>query len=97
MHSTVPADVSLHFRLRKETAGGAWCPKRQIESGVREWLHIDLGETHVITAIETQGRFDHGRGQEYTEEYTVEYWRPGFDDWRKYKLWDGNEVRQIIV
>ncbi|XP_011501343.1 PREDICTED: discoidin domain-containing receptor 2-like, partial [Ceratosolen solmsi marchali] len=79
-------------RLRKEVAGGAWCPKRQIESGVREWLQIDLGDAHVITAIETQGRFDHGRGQEYTEEYTIEYWRPDFQEWRRYKLWNGNEV-----
>ncbi|XP_058790525.1 discoidin domain-containing receptor 2-like [Phymastichus coffea] len=81
-----------YARLRKETAGGGWCPKRQIENGVREWIQIDLGGTHMVTAIETQGRFDHGRGQEYTEEYTVEYWRPGFTDWRPYKLWNGKEV-----
>ncbi|KAJ8683779.1 hypothetical protein QAD02_019571, partial [Eretmocerus hayati] len=73
-------------------AGGAWCPKRQIESGVREWLQVDLNRPHVITAVETQGRFDHGRGQEYTEEYTVEYWRPGLDDWRPYTRWDGKQV-----
>ncbi|OXU28140.1 hypothetical protein TSAR_006706, partial [Trichomalopsis sarcophagae] len=81
-----------YARLRKEAAGGAWCPKRQIESGIREWILIDLGTTHLITAIETQGRYDHGRGQEYTENYAVEYWRPGFSEWKQYKLWDGTEV-----
>ncbi|XP_028047094.2 discoidin domain-containing receptor 2 isoform X2 [Monomorium pharaonis] len=79
-------------RLRKETAGGAWCPKIQIEKGVREWLQVDLLNTHVITGVQTQGRFDHGRGQEYVEDYTVEYRRPGFTRWRRYKRWDKQEV-----
>ncbi|XP_051161942.1 discoidin domain-containing receptor 2-like [Leptopilina boulardi] len=79
-------------RLRKETAGGAWCPKKQIENGVREWLQIDLKRTYVVTGIETQGRFDHGRGQEYVEEYTLEYRRTTFGDWKPYKSWDGKEV-----
>ncbi|XP_066592503.1 discoidin domain-containing receptor 2-like [Prorops nasuta] len=79
-------------RLRKETAGGAWCPRKQIESGIREWLQVDLGEPHVITGLQSQGRYDHGRGQEYVEEYTVEYRRPGFSDWRQYKRWDNKEV-----
>lgn len=84
---------AYRFRLRKETAGGAWCPKRPIESGVREWMQVDLGGAHLVTAIEIQGRYDHGRGQEYTEEFTVEYWRPSFAEWRQYRLWDGKEVR----
>ncbi|XP_033223235.1 epithelial discoidin domain-containing receptor 1-like [Belonocnema kinseyi] len=79
-------------RLRKETAGGAWCPKRQIENGVREWLQVDLRRTYVVTGIQTQGRFDHGRGQEYVEEYTLEYRRSGFNEWLPYKRWDGKEV-----
>ncbi|XP_043286300.1 discoidin domain-containing receptor 2-like [Venturia canescens] len=79
-------------RLRKETAGGAWCPKRQIESGVREWLQVDFGNPHVVTAVQTQGRYDHGRGQEYVEEYTIEYRRPGFEEWREYKRWDSRKI-----
>ncbi|KAL0115773.1 hypothetical protein PUN28_010951 [Cardiocondyla obscurior] len=79
-------------RLRKETAGGAWCPRSQIEKGVREWLQVDLQNAHVITGVQTQGRFDHGRGQEYVEDYTVEYRRPGFARWRRYKRWDNKEV-----
>lgn len=80
-------------RLRKETAGGAWCPKSQIERGIREWLQVDLPGPHVITGVQSQGRYDHGRGQEYVEEYTLEYRRPGFAEWRRYKRWDNKEVR----
>lgn len=82
-------------RLRVEKAGGAWCPKQQIEIGVREYLQIDLGNMHVITGVQTQGRYDHGRGQEYMEEYSLEYWRPGFEKWKEYKRWDGKQVRSI--
>ncbi|XP_046412192.1 discoidin domain-containing receptor 2-like isoform X1 [Neodiprion fabricii] len=81
-----------YARLRKETAGGAWCPKRPIEADVREWLQVDFVGSHVVTAIETQGRYDHGRGQEYVEEYTLEYWRPGFAEWREYRKWDGQKI-----
>ncbi|XP_012268369.3 discoidin domain-containing receptor 2-like [Athalia rosae] len=81
-----------YARLRKETAGGAWCPKRQIEAEVREWLLVDLGGSHLVRTIQTQGRYDHGRGQEYVEEYTVEYWRPGFSEWREYRRWDDEKI-----
>ncbi|KAL7293418.1 hypothetical protein TKK_0013182 [Trichogramma kaykai] len=91
--SSYVANVGPRYaRLRKETAGGGWCPKRQIEASVREWIQVDLGDWHLVTHVETQGRFDHGRGQEYSEEFTVEYWRPGFAAWRPYKLADGREV-----
>lgn len=54
---------------------------------------MDLAGAHVITGVQSQGRYDHGRGQEYVEEYTLEYRRPGFTDWRRYKRWDNREVR----
>lgn len=78
--------------MRAERAGGAWCPKQQVEKGIREYLQVDLGEVHVITGVQTQGRFDRGRGQEYAEEYTLEYWRPGLGEWKEYKRWDGKRV-----
>ncbi|XP_053970540.1 discoidin domain-containing receptor tyrosine kinase B-like isoform X1 [Hylaeus volcanicus] len=79
-------------RLRKERAGGGWCPKSQVERGVREWLQVDLPGPHVITGVQSQGRYDHGRGLEYVEKYTLEYRRPGFTEWRRYKRWDNKEV-----
>ncbi|KAK6628868.1 hypothetical protein RUM43_002685 [Polyplax serrata] len=81
--------------LRVEKAGGAWCPKQQVEKGVREYLQIDLNGLHMFTGIQTQGRYDHGRGQEYMEEYTMEYWRPSFDKWKGYHRWDGKQVQNF--
>lgn len=78
-----------------EKAGGGWCPKQQVERGVREFLQVDLGDVHVVTGVQTQGRYDRGRGQEYAEEYTVEYWRPGLDEWKEYKRWDGKQVDTV--
>ncbi|KAL1517293.1 hypothetical protein ABEB36_001075 [Hypothenemus hampei] len=79
-------------RLRVEKAGGGWCPKQQIEKGIREFIEIDLKQVHVFTGVQTQGRYDRGRGQEYVEEYLLEYWRPGLEDWIEYKRWDGKHV-----
>lgn len=76
-----------------ERAGGGWCPKPPVEQGVREWLQVDFGTVHMITGVQTQGRFGHGRGLEYAEEYTLEYWRPGMAEWKPYKRWDGKQVR----
>lgn len=79
-----------------ERAGGGWCPKQQIEKDVREYLQVTLDEVFVVTGVQTQGRFDHGRGQEYTEEYSLEYWRPGLADWREYHRWDGKKVWNAV-
>ena len=47
----------------------------------------------IVTAISTQGRYGYGRGQEYMEEYTVEYWRPIFGSkWRNYTFSHGKQV-----
>ncbi|XP_046402897.1 discoidin domain-containing receptor 2-like [Ischnura elegans] len=90
--SYVPNVGPHNGRLRVERNGGAWCPRQQVERGVREYLEIDLGETRVVTGVQTQGRFDRGRGQEYAEEYTIEYWRPGLPDWKQYSRWDGKQI-----
>ncbi|PNF33862.1 hypothetical protein B7P43_G07228 [Cryptotermes secundus] len=82
-------------RLRVDKTGGAWCPKQQVERGVREYLQVDLGDVYVLTGVETQGRYDRGRGQEYAEEYMIEYWRPGLDEWKQYSRWDGKQVATL--
>ena len=56
-----------------------------------EWLQVDFRGMHVISAIETQGRFGNGQGKEFTEQYRVEYWRPEFTAWKKFKP-EGREV-----
>lgn len=78
-----------------EQAGGAWCPKNPVEKDIREFIQIDLGSPHVVTGVQTQGRYDHGRGQEYTEEYILEYWRPGLRDWKQYYGGNGKAVSFI--
>lgn len=80
------------FRIRQEKNGGAWCPKAQISSEVREYLEIDLDEDHLVTWTETQGRWGNGQGQEYTEAFTVEYWRKSIKRWVEYKDSRDNKV-----
>ncbi|XP_077302238.1 discoidin domain-containing receptor 2-like [Arctopsyche grandis] len=72
-------------RLKHDLMGGAWCPKPMIIKGVKEYLEINLHTAHVITAIQTQGRYGNGQGKEYAEEYWMEYWRTGFQDWVEWK------------
>ncbi|XP_018915525.2 discoidin domain-containing receptor 2 [Bemisia tabaci] len=72
-------------RIRQEKNGGAWCPKAQISSDVREYLEVDLNRNHLITKTETQGRFGNGQGQEYAESYSIEYWRDALKQWVVYK------------
>ncbi|XP_037957369.1 discoidin domain-containing receptor 2 [Teleopsis dalmanni] len=81
-----------HARLKVDNNGGAWCPKHMVSRGLNEYLQIDLLQIHVITAIRTQGRFGKGQGQEYTETYVLEYWRPGFDKWIRWKSIQGKEI-----
>ncbi|XP_055709689.1 discoidin domain-containing receptor 2 [Phlebotomus papatasi] len=81
-----------HARLKIDNNGGAWCPKHMVSRGLKEYLQIDLLQVHVITAIRTQGRFGKGQGQEYTEAYVIEYWRPGFTKWYRWKNIQGKEI-----
>ncbi|EDW54489.1 GM18613 [Drosophila sechellia] len=78
--------------LKTDNNGGAWCPKHMVSNALKEYLQVDLLQTHVITAIRTQGRFGKGQGQEYTEAYVLEYWRPGFDKWQRWKNIQGKEI-----
>ncbi|XP_076650199.1 discoidin domain-containing receptor 2-like isoform X2 [Halictus rubicundus] len=77
-------------RIRQEKNGGAWCPKAQISSSIREYLEIDLTRNHLIAWTETQGRFGNGQGQEYAEAFFLEYWRD--TKWHHYKNLKGDRV-----
>ncbi|XP_049531492.1 discoidin domain-containing receptor tyrosine kinase B isoform X1 [Anopheles darlingi] len=81
-----------HARLKVDNNGGAWCPKHMVSRGLKEYLQIDLLKMHVVTAIKTQGRFGKGQGREYTEAYALEYWRPGFTKWKRWKNTRDNEI-----
>ncbi|KAL7739932.1 hypothetical protein ACLKA6_013121 [Drosophila palustris] len=81
-----------HARLKVDNNGGAWCPKHMVSRGLKEYLQIDLLQVHLVSAIRTQGRFGKGQGQEYTEAYVLEYWRPGFEKWLRWKSIQGKEI-----
>ncbi|EFX65895.1 hypothetical protein DAPPUDRAFT_303380 [Daphnia pulex] len=87
------ASVGPHnARVRVERNGGAWCPRQQATHQPRDWLEIDLKMDHVITAVETQGRFGNGQGQEFAEHFLLEYWRESLAKWVRYKDIKGEEV-----
>ncbi|XP_019874685.1 discoidin domain-containing receptor tyrosine kinase B [Aethina tumida] len=81
-----------HGRLRNDKNGGAWCPRHMVSRDGKEYLEINLDEMHVITGCRTQGRYGNGQGQEYAEEYMIEYWRPGFNKWVRWKNRMGKEL-----
>ncbi|CCD69233.1 Discoidin domain-containing receptor tyrosine kinase B [Caenorhabditis elegans] len=74
-----------HARAHQESGSGAWCPKNQINSLSKEWLQISFSVDTVITSVETQGRFDDGRGMEYATAFKIQYWRPSLNAWASYK------------
>lgn len=57
-----------------------------------EYLEVDLHDLHVITGTKTQGRFGNGQGQEYVEEFMLDFWRPGFNKWMRWKSRNRKEV-----
>ncbi|EZA55710.1 hypothetical protein DMN91_009358 [Ooceraea biroi] len=81
-----------HARLRQDKGGGAWCPKNMVTKEGKEYLEVNLHTPRLLTSTRTQGRFGNGHGVEYTEEYFVEYWRPGFNKWVRWRNRRGMEL-----
>ncbi|KOX81183.1 Discoidin domain-containing receptor 2 [Melipona quadrifasciata] len=81
-----------HARLRQDKGGGAWCPKNMVTKEGKEYLEVNLHSPRILTSTRTQGRFGNGHGVEYTEEYFVEYWRPGFNKWVRWRNRRGMET-----
>ena len=87
-------------RLDMDLNGGAWCPKKVIEPGVREWIEIDLQRPYRISRTATQGRYGGGQGQEYAEEFLLEYWRPSLKEWKTYRqvtYVDQDKLKDFII
>lgn len=82
----------LTCRAGVEAGGGAWCPRQQVTREGKEHLEVYLGRLHVVTKVEVQGRFGNGQGREYTEQYKLQYWRPGMEHWATYTDGTGNQV-----
>jgi len=64
-----------------------------------EYLEVNLHAMHVVVAVQTQGRFGNGMGQEYAEVYMLEYWRPGFNSnmWARWKDRSGKQVSSGFI
>lgn len=58
---------------------------------------MDFPTETLISGVETQGRFDDGRGVEFPVAYMIEYWRNSLGIWQRYKDSSGNEVKYLIL
>ncbi|KAI6173513.1 hypothetical protein M3Y98_01089400 [Aphelenchoides besseyi] len=81
-----------HARIRTETGSGAWCPANQINSSTHEWIQVEFPSDTFVTAVETQGRWDSGRGREFAKAIMIEYWRESLNQWARYRDSQGNEI-----
>ena len=87
-----PSSVGAHnARLNVDTAGGAWCPRGLIDKQSRQFIEVDLKQPHLVTSVKTQGRFGNGHGQEFAEQFLVEYWRKGIN-FTVYQDRDGKKI-----
>lgn len=95
-HSNDSSSLSFFLgRLKTDNAGGAWCPQKQLDASNSgsEWIQVDLGASHVITGVATQGRYGKGMGQEFTEAYRILYSRANAPDrWILWRSWDNLSV-----
>lgn len=88
--------VVCFYRLKWEGNGGAWCPKGMISNDGRQYLEVNLQGTHAVTAVKSQGRYGNGSGKEFVEEMMIDYWRPGFNKWARWKGRDGKQASDLI-
>ncbi|CAK9291482.1 unnamed protein product [Gordionus sp. m RMFG-2023] len=91
-------------RLNLDRDGGAWCPadgplNSPDSFSSQQFLQINLPHPHTITAVETQGRFGNGNGQEFVEQFKLVYAitypdgsRKGEESWIMYKDSAGNTI-----
>uniref|UniRef100_A0A1I7YAN3 F5/8 type C domain-containing protein n=1 Tax=Steinernema glaseri TaxID=37863 RepID=A0A1I7YAN3_9BILA len=78
-------------RIRTELNSGAWCPKEQASPAAASYIQVELDDTFVVRAVETQGRYGNGTGVEYPTFYFIDYQRPG-SPWIRYRNRSGHEL-----
>ncbi|EPB80544.1 f5/8 type C domain protein, partial [Ancylostoma ceylanicum] len=54
-------------------------------------FQINLENTYLVTAVETQGRYGNGTGREFVSEYMIDYLRPG-SKWIRYRNRTGHTL-----
>ena len=55
------------------------------ETGIMEWLQIDLGREQVVVGVITQGRYAGGQGQEFAEFVKILVWGGEGEGWQEVK------------
>lgn len=60
-----------------------------------EWLEIDFGNLTYLTQVETQGRFDNGRGKEFPDYYILMYTRSNEQNNHANKNEDDNDDEDL--
>ena len=87
---------AMNGRLGTERGGGAWCPASLVseETGMEEWLEIDLGREQVVTGVITQGRFAGGQGQEFAEFVRILVWGGEGEGWREAR---DRETASVVI
>ena len=87
---------ALNGRLGTERGGGAWCPAGLVseETGMEEWLEIDLGREQVVVGVITQGRFAGGQGQEFAEFVRILVWGGEGEGWREVR---DKETKSVVI
>ena len=79
-------------RLRGSAGAGAWCPEAMV-GGVnssQQFLEVELPRRMLISGLETQGRWDEGRGQEFVPWVALWVFRDG-EGWVQYRDKEGRE------
>ncbi|RCN34983.1 f5/8 type C domain protein [Ancylostoma caninum] len=54
-------------------------------------FQVNLENTYLVTAVETQGRYGNGTGREFVSEYMIDYLRPG-SKWIRYRNRTGHTL-----
>ena len=87
--STVGAAMG---RLRGSHGAGAWCPEAMVGgfNSSQQFLEVELPNRRLLTALETQGRWDEGRGQEFVPWVALWVFREG-EGWIQYRDAEGRE------
>lgn len=69
-----------------------------VDKRQQEYLEVSLGkEPRIVTGIGTQGRFANGVGAEFTPTFTLEFTRPGKQEFVTYAFPpDSNEVSVTV-
>eukprot|EP00118_Oscarella_pearsei_P025096 m.307501 g.307501 ORF g.307501 m.307501 type:complete len:522 (+) comp42362_c0_seq1:47-1612(+) len=84
-----PGCEGYSSRLNTYTSVGAWCVRINDQS---QWIQINLGRRHRVTALSTQGR---AFADQWVTGYSVSYSLDG-TNWRFYKDNGGNDPKIFI-